>query len=194
MKEYDDFVAMLEAGRVNIPLKHMANSAGIMEFDHHRFDMVRSGIITYGLYPSDEVHADSMELYPALVWKTRVVHIKTAAENRGVSYGATYVTKGGEKIATVSVGYGDGYPRSLSGKGYVLIHGKKAPIIGRVCMDQFMVDVSHIPEVQMEDEVVLVGTSGEERITIEKLGDLSGRFNYEFVCDINKRVPRYYKE
>ncbi|MCD8119208.1 MAG: alanine racemase [Lachnospiraceae bacterium] len=193
MAVYDKFAADLSEHGVHIPLCHMENSAGIMEFTHHRCRMVRSGIVTYGLLPSDEVNAGALHLRPAMAWKSRVVDVKTVGAGLGVSYGATYVTKGGERIATISTGYGDGYPRSLSGKGYVLIRGRRAPILGRVCMDQFMADVSGIPDVCVEDVVTLVGSDGPETITAEQIGDLSGRFNYEFVCDINKRVPRYYR-
>jgi alanine racemase len=124
--------------------------------------------------------------------KSHIVYIKDVPAGVRVSYGGTYETKSPARIATIPVGYADGYPRSLSGKGYILIHGKKAPILGRVCMDQFMVDVTHIPEAAEDDEVVLMGSCGEQAITAEELGDLSGRFNYELVCDISERVPRIY--
>ena len=112
--------------------------------------------------------------------------------NRGISYGATYVTTHPCRIATVSIGYADGYPRSLSNKGWMLIHGKKAPIVGRVCMDQTMVDITDIPDVKIEDVVTLVGQDGSERISVEDMADLAGSFNYEFVCDVSKRVKRIY--
>ena len=132
-------------------------------------------------------------LFPALSLKSHVVHIKAVEPGWGISYGQTFVAKEKMKIATVSIGYGDGYPRMLSNKGYVLIRGKKAPILGRVCMDQFMVDVTHIEGVEMEDVVTLVGKDGDECITVEELSEICGRFNYEFICDINKRVTRIYK-
>lgn len=194
MERYDAFVKMLEACGVEIPLKHVCNSAAIMEFDHHRFQMVRSGIITYGLYPSEEVKKSNLALRPALEWKAHVVHVKTAGPGLGISYGKTYVTdRPWTRIATVNVGYGDGYPRNLSNKGRVLIHGKSAPIIGRVCMDQFMVDVSEIDDVKVEDEVTLIGRDGDEVISVEEAAGLAGTFNYEFVCGIGKRVPRIYR-
>ena len=194
MERYDAFVKMLEACGVEIPLKHVCNSAAIMEFDHHRFQMVRSGIITYGLYPSEEVKKSNLALKPALEWKAHVVHVKTAGPGLGISYGKTYVTdRPWTRIATVNVGYGDGYPRNLSNKGRVLIHGKSAPIIGRVCMDQFMVDVSEIDDVKVEDEVTLIGRDGDEVISVEEAAGLAGTFNYEFVCGIGKRVPRIYR-
>ncbi|EHI97486.1 Alanine racemase [Clostridium sp. DL-VIII] len=193
MERYDNFINLLDERSINIPIKHICNSAGIMEFNHHRFDMVRSGIITYGLYPSEEVNKSAIELKPALEWKAHVVNVKTVDEGCGVSYGKTYITKGKTKIATISVGYADGYPRALSSKGRVLISGEYAPIIGRVCMDQMMVDVTHIDNVEIEDEVILVGKDKDKSISVEELAYLAGSFNYEFVCGICKRVKRIYE-
>ena len=193
MERYDSFVSLLENHGINIPVKHICNSAGIMEFDHHRYDMVRAGIILYGLYPSEEVDKSALDLTPALSWKSHVVNIMEPEMNRGISYGATYVTDHPCRIATVSIGYADGYPRSLSNQGWVLIHGKKAPIVGRVCMDQMMVDITGIDEVRIEDEVTLIGPDGGERISMEEMANLAGSFNYEFPCDISKRVKRVYK-
>lgn len=186
---------MLRARGVEIPVKHICNSAGIMEFDDYRFDMVRSGIVTYGLYPSEEVDKSRLPLIPALSWKSRVIHVQDAEPGLGVSYGATYTTEGPcTRIATVSAGYADGYPRALSNKGRVLIHGRYAPILGRVCMDQMMVDVSHIPDVKVEDAVTLIGREGDRRITMEEVADPACRFNYEMACGISKRVPRIYPD
>lgn len=193
MSRYDNFLHLLEEKNIHIPIKHMCNSAGIMEFDNHRFDMVRSGIITYGLYPSEEVNKDAVKLKAALEWKTHVINVNIVDEGHGVSYGKTYITKGKTKIATLSVGYADGYPRSLSSKGKVLIHGKYAPIIGRICMDQMMVEVTHIDNVKIEDEVTLVGRDGDRIISVEELADMAGSFNYEFVCGIGTRVKRVYE-
>lgn len=192
LARFDFFVELLEKNHISIPVKHVCNSAGIMEFDDHRYDMVRAGIILYGLYPSEEVRKEALELAPAMEWKTHVVNIMEPEMNRGISYGATYVTDHPCRIATISIGYADGYPRSLSNKGWVLIHGKKAPIVGRVCMDQTMVDITDIPDVKMEDVVTLIGRDGEERISVEDMADLSGSFNYEFVCDVGQRVKRIY--
>lgn len=189
---FEWFCEKLKERNVEIPVKHLCNSAGIMEFTDYRYNMVRAGIIIYGLWPSDEVQFENLSIKPALSWYSHVIHVQTAEAGVGVSYGAAYVTKKPARIATVSIGYADGYPRSLSGKGYVLIHGKKAPILGRVCMDQMMVDVSEIPDVKEEDTVTLIGTDGEETITMEELGRLSGRFNYELACDIGRRVKRIY--
>lgn len=186
---------MLRARGVEIPVKHICNSAGIMEFDDYRFDMVRSGIVTYGLYPSEEVDKSRLPLIPALSWKSRVIHVQDVEPGLGVSYGATYTTEGPcTRIATVSAGYADGYPRALSNKGRVLIHGRYAPILGRVCMDQMMVDVSHIPDVKVEDAVTLIGREGDRRITMEEVADPACRFNYEMACGISKRVPRIYPD
>lgn len=194
LEKYDKMTALLAERGVTIPLRHICNSAGIMEFDDHRFEMVRSGIITYGIYPSEEVKKERLDLIPALSWKSHVIHVKEVGPGIGVSYGATYVTeKPMTRIATVSAGYADGYPRALSNQGCVLIHGKKAPIIGRICMDQMMVDVTDIPDVQVEDVVTLVGTDGDETITIEEIANPAARFDYEMLCDISSRVTRVYK-
>ena len=192
MEQYDRMCDMLDERRVVIPIKHICNSAGIMEFDSHRFQMVRSGIITYGLYPSEEVDKRALDLRPSMSFRSHVVNVHTAPAGVGVSYGATFVTKQPTRIATVSVGYADGYPRALSNKGRVLIHGQFAPVLGRVCMDQIMVDVSHIDNVRIEDVVTLFGRDGENFIPVEEPADLSASFNYEFVCSLSRRVTRVY--
>ena len=192
MERYDWFYERLKERNIKIPVKHMCNSAGIMEFDSHRFDMVRAGIILYGLYPSEEVNKTILDLKPVMSWKSHVVNVFTASPNIGVSYGATFKTGKNTKIATVSVGYADGYPRSLSGKGRVLIKGHSVPIIGRVCMDQMMVDITGLNDIEVEDAVTLVGCDGEEHIPVEEVAGQAGSFNYEFVCGVSKRVPRVY--
>ena len=192
MERYDRMCQWLDARGVVIPIKHMCNSAGIMEFDSHRFQMVRSGIITYGLYPSEEVNKAALDLRPAMRFCSHVVHVHTAEAGCGVGYGATYVTERPTRIATVSVGYADGYPRALSNQGRVLIHGQFAPVIGRVCMDQIMVDVSHIENVQVEDVVTLFGRDGDNCIPVEEPAELASSFNYEFVCGLSQRVKRVY--
>ena len=188
---YDAFDAMLKERGVNIPIRHLNNSAGLMNFDRP-YDMVRSGIITYGMYPSDEVSPELLALKPALRWLSRVTHVKTLPAGREISYGGTYVTKKDTVVATIPVGYADGYRRNLSGKFYVLIKGKKAPILGRVCMDQMMVDVTDIPGVKIDDQVTLIGMDGDEVITIEEISAVADSFNYEFACGISRRVPRIY--
>lgn len=180
----------LEERKVTFPYYHCSNSAGIIDVKEANMDLVRAGISTYGLYPSNEVEKKNVPLKPALQLISHVAHVKWVESGTPVSYGCTYVTKRRTRIATIPVGYGDGYPRSLSNKGYVLISGKKAPILGRVCMDQFMVDVTDIDAVTFQDRVTLVGTDGGEDLPVEVLSDLSGRFNYEFVCDLGKRIPR----
>ena len=177
---------------IRIPVRHCSNSAGIVELKEANLDAVRAGITLYGLWPSDEVKRDIIFLQPVLSLKSRIVYIKKLEAGMEVSYGGTFVAKETMQVATIPVGYGDGYPRSLSNQGYVLIRGQKAPILGRVCMDQFMVDVSHIEGVAEKDPVTLIGTEGKEIITAEELGELSGRFNYELVCDLGKRIPRVY--
>ena len=185
---FDD---MLKARGVHIPIRHLDNSAGLMNFPAH-YEMVRSGIVTYGMYPSDEVNPALLELKPALRWESRITHVKLLEPGREISYGGTIVTTRPTMVATIPVGYADGYRRSLSGKFYVLIRGRKAPILGRICMDQMMVDVTDIPEAQLNDRVVLVGTDGSETITMEAISAAADSFNYEFVCGISRRVPRIY--
>ena len=179
---------------VRIPIKHCSNSAGIVDIPDANMDMVRAGIILYGLWPSNEVNKRGMDLQPVMSLKSHISYLKELEEGRKISYGGTYETTEKQLIATIPVGYGDGYARSLSNKGHVIIRGQKAPICGKVCMDQFMVDVSHIEGVRVGDAVTLLGRDGNESITMEELGDLSERFNYEFACLITPRVPRvYYK-
>jgi len=195
LRQFQDFIAQLEeTAGIQIPMKHCSNSAGIVEMPEANMDAVRAGIILYGLWPSDEVKEHGkIALKPSLSLKSRVVYVKTVPAGREISYGGTFTTKRKTCVATICVGYGDGYPRSLSNKGYVLINGQKAPILGRVCMDQFMVDITDIKgTVQIGDEVTLIGTDMGEEITMEALGALSGRFNYELACDLGKRIPRIY--
>lgn len=188
---FDGFIRLLKQRGVDIPYCHMDNSAGLMNFENH-YDLVRSGIVTYGLYPSGEVDPKLLKLQPALSWCSRVTHVKTLPAGREISYGGTYVTTKPTVVATIPVGYADGYCRSLSGKFYVLIHGKKAPILGRICMDQMMVDVTEIPDVAVGSRVVLVGRDREQAISVEEIAEAAGSFNYEFICGISRRVPRYY--
>ncbi len=188
---FDEFCGMLKDRGVMVPIRHLNNSAGLMNFDRH-YDMVRAGIVTYGMYPSGEVNPELLQLRPALQWLSRVTHVKILPEGRQISYGGTYTTTKDTRVATVPVGYADGYRRNLSGKFYVLIHGKKAPILGRICMDQMMVDVTDIPETLPGDRVTLVGSDGEETITMEQISAVADSFHYEFVCGISRRVPRIY--
>ena len=177
---------------LKIPLRHCSNSASILELPNMHMDAVRAGIILYGMWPSDEVKRDGIVLEPLLSLKSRIAYIKELDAGQEISYGGTFCTANPMRVATIPVGYADGYPRGLSNKGDVLIAGKRARILGRVCMDQFMVDITKIPDAKAGDEVTLIGKDGKEFISIEKFGDLSGRFSYEFACDISKRVPRVY--
>lgn len=196
LEKFTEMTEALENAGVSFRFKHCSNSAGIIELPEQKFNLVRAGIISYGMWPSDEVRQDVVQLKPILSLKSHVVYVKEVEPGTTVSYGSTWTAGERRTIVTVPVGYGDGYPRSLSGKGYVLIHGQKAPIVGRVCMDQMMVDVTDVADgVKTGDTVTLIGRDGEMCITAEELGNLSGRFNYELMCDLGNRIPRiYYKD
>ena len=190
-KKFKNVITELEENGIKIPLKQAANSATIIDMPEMQLDMVRPGIMTYGLRPSHEVN-ESFSLKPVLSWKSKIVYLKEVSPGTGISYGATYVTEEKRQIATIPLGYADGYLRLLSNKGEILINGRRAPIRGRVCMDQFMVDVTEIPDVKIGDEVVLIGKQGSAEITATELADLVGTINYEITCSISKRVPRVY--
>ena len=185
------FIHGLEDFGYSIPIKHIDNSAGVMELDDKEFDMVRLGIVTYGLYPSDEVNHD-IEIRPAMSLITHVSHVKTLPAGVGISYGGTYVTTKPTRVATLTVGYADGYPRAQSNIGRVLVHGCYAPILGRVCMDQIMIDVTDIEDVKVRDEVILIGSEGDKCISVEEVAAPAASFNYELVCNVARRVPRVY--
>lgn len=191
-RKFQEFQKALEAQGLEIPICHCSNSAGIIRMPEANLNAVRAGVILYGLYPSEDVEKEPVPLKPVMELKSHIAYIKTVEAGVQISYGGTFTTQRETRVATIPVGYADGYARGLSNKGSVLIRGKRAPILGRVCMDQFMVDVTDIPQAQELDEVVLLGRSGDEQITMEELGELSGRFNYEFACCISKRVPRIY--
>lgn len=193
-KLFKKFIDMLKNRDIEIPIKHINNSAGIMNFED-RFDMCRMGIITYGLYPSEDVDKSLLSIKPVMKWVTTVSHIKELEKGREISYGGTYTTKETRTIATIPVGYADGYPRCLSNIGRVIINGKYAPIVGRVCMDQFMVDITDIENVTLNSEVVLIGKDGDARLSMEEVSNAAHSFNYELPCVITRRVPRtYYKD
>lgn len=187
---FDAFYEMLAQRGVQIPIRHLDNSAGTMRFDSH-YDMVRLGISLYGLPPSADMELP-LSLRSAMQWESSVSHVKTLEPGRAISYGGTFVTEKPMVVATVRVGYADGYRRSLSGKFHMLIGGKKAPILGRVCMDQTVVDVTDIPDVKPGDRVILMGTDGVENISAEAIAAAAQSFNYEQVCDISRRVTRVY--
>lgn len=197
-KQFDDFLAFtqkIEESGIALPVKHISNSAGIIDAPEVQLDMVRDGICLYGLYPSEEVQKERLALIPAMELKAYVSYVKELEAGIEIGYGGTYTTTRKTKVATIPVGYADGYPRCLSGKGRVLIHGESAPIIGRVCMDQFMVDVTDIAPVKEGDIVTLFGRDGDAMLSVEEVSGMSYSFNYEFVCDVGKRVPRvFYKQ
>lgn len=197
VEQHEKFVWMEEVLKnegLNITYYHCDNSAGIIDFPDMKHNLVRAGISIYGMYPSDEVCKDAVNLKPSLELISHITFVKEIEAGTPISYGGTFVAQEKMRVATIPVGYGDGYSRRLSNKADVLIHGKRARILGRVCMDQFMVDVTHIPEAKYMDQVVLIGFDGEEHIPVEELSSLCGRFHYEFVCCLGRRIPRVYIE
>lgn len=191
---FDKFVDLLADRNIDPPIKHICNSAGTVEFTK-QYDMCRVGVLLYGLYPSDEVDTSKMNLIPAMEIISHVVHVKTVPKGYKIGYGHIYEAPSERVIATVSIGYADGYSRSCTGKGYVLIKGKKAPVVGKVCMDQIMVDVTDIDDVRVGERAVIMGISNRSTITAEELGEMSCSFNYEVICNFTKRVARlYYKD
>ncbi|HHX11376.1 MAG TPA: alanine racemase [Clostridiales bacterium] len=192
LKRFKEFVDKLVQEGIHIPIKHISNSAGILDYPDAEFNMVRCGIVAYGIYPSEFVLKDEVKLIPAMELKTHVIYVKDVDEGVGISYGSTYVTLKKTKVATIPVGYADGYSRNLSNVGKVIINGQYAPIIGRICMDQFMVDVTHIPEVKQGDTVTLLGKDQEAYISSEELAEWSHSFVYELICTVGKRIPRVY--
>ncbi len=189
--KFKKFLSMLDERGVNVPIKHINNSAGIMNFDEH-FDMCRMGIILYGLYPSEEVDKSLLSIKPAMKWVCRISHVKALEAGREISYGGTYKTEKKQVVATVPVGYADGYPRCLSNKGRDLINGEYAPFLCRVCMDQFMIDVTNIKNVSVGTEVTLIGSDRGNTLSMEEVSMLGHSFNYELPCRITRRVTRTY--
>jgi len=182
----------LRRGGLDIPLKHAANSPALMEMPEAHLDMVRAGIIVYGLNPSDRFKQSSLKLIPAMSLKAKVAYVKKVPAGFKVSYGCTFTTVQPTVIATLPLGYADGYPRSLSSKGEVLLNGRRSPVIGRVCMDQIMVDAGSASDIKMGDEAVIIGRQGDEEITADETAMKLGTINYEVVCMISLRVPRIY--
>lgn len=191
-RRFTEMLERLEQRGVTFAIRHVSNTAAIIDLPEYNLDMVRCGIGTYGMYPSVDVQKNRVILTPAMELKTHISYVKELPKGVGISYNGTYVTERPMRVATVPVGYGDGYPRLLSSKGRVLIHGKSAPILGRVCMDQFMVDVSEIPEAKQNDDVTLMGHDGYECIPTEEISAYAGTINYEIVCEVGKRIPRVY--
>ena len=195
MQQFGCFKEMIESllrEDIDFEVRHCANSAAVFDYPLSHLDMVRAGIVIYGLYPSEELR-HKPDLTPVLSLRSVVSHVKTVKPGATISYGRKFTAQKEMKVATVPVGYADGYPRILSAKGaQVLIGGKRCPILGRVCMDQLMADVSALSDVKVGDTVTLIGRDGEEAITADELANLEGSINYEVVCGLSKRVPRVY--
>lgn len=191
-KKIKDFIAELEKRNINIPLKHVSNSGAIMDMPETYLDAVRAGIILYGYYPSNEVNKEKLDIKPILTLKTTVSHVKEVEEGTSISYGRTFITERKSKIATIPIGYADGYSRLLSGKAKVIINGKFAPVVGRICMDQCMIDVTDIGEVKVGDEVILLGEEGNLKFNADDFAEIMGTINYEITCMLKQRIPRVY--
>ncbi|SHI11965.1 alanine racemase [Clostridium intestinale] len=192
LAKFNKFVDDLENEGIKINIKHASNSAGIMDLPEAHFNAVRPGIIMYGYYPSNEVIKERLDLKPALTLKTSVVHVKTLPKDMYISYGRKYKTDKERVIATLPIGYADGYTRALSNKGKVIVNGKLASIVGAVCMDQCMIDVTDVGTVNVGDEVILLGEHGNTRFNADDLAELLDTINYEIICMIGRRVPRVY--
>ena len=192
LEKFLDFADRLRQEGLELPIKHAANSGALIDMPDSYLDMVRPGIATYGLYPSDEVNHARVALKPVMTLKSRIIHLKKVPAGFNVSYGITYQTDEPTTIATVPIGYADGFNRLLSSRGHMLIHGRKAPIIGRVCMDLTMIDVGSMPDVQIEDEVVVFGQDGNGVITADEIAAKLNTINYEIVTSITARVERVY--
>lgn len=196
LKQIENFKSVileLEKAGIHVPIKHCCNSGGILSFPEMQLDMVRAGVILYGLYPSNEVK-NKINLKPAMQLKTVVSQVKTIPEGTSVSYGRTFVSDRKLKIASVAIGYADGYSIKFSNNSDMLLHGKRVKVLGRVCMDQLMLDVRDVEDIKEGDEVTVFGYDGENYISVEELADKIGTINYEIVCLIGKRVPRIYCE
>jgi alanine racemase len=192
LENFHDLLNRLSRAGLEFPIRHAANSAALIDVPEAHLDMVRPGIALYGLYPSDDVDKSRIKLVPAMTLKTRVAHIKKVPTGFRVSYGSTFKTNKPTSIATVSIGYADGYNRLLSSKGQMLLHGQRAPLVGRVCMDLTMLDVGHISTVQQDDEVVVFGQQGSGLISADELAAALNTINYEIVTSLTHRVPRLY--
>lgn len=190
---FNQVVDRLKTEGIKIPIRHIANSAGIIELEETHLDMVRAGISIYGLYPSNEVNKDRVSLKQAMSLKAQIILIKEVPQGTSISYGRTFVTEYPTKIATLALGYADGYPRLLSNRGEVLVKGKRAPVVGKITMDQFMIDVGHIPGVQLGEEVVIMGAQGEDFISADEIAEKTETISYEIVTRIGLRLPKVFK-
>lgn len=191
IRMFEELMKQLEKKGIHIPIKHTSNSLGVLDYPEGHFNMVRPGLMIYGLSPRDRLRH---KLFPALSLKTRIAYVKDVEKGKGISYGHTYVTSRKTRLATLPIGYGDGYPRSLSNKAFCLIAGKRARIIGRVCMDQMLADVTNIPQAKIGQEVVLIGRQKDTAISAEELAKLAGTISYEIACNLAHRVPRIYRD
>ncbi|ABS35309.1 alanine racemase [Clostridium botulinum] len=194
MNKYNAFINKLEEKNIQVPIKHIANSAAIIDLENTHLDAVRAGIIMYGYYPSNYVLRNNINLKPVMSLKTSIVHIKKVSSGEYISYGRTFKTKRESIIATLPIGYADGYNRLLSNKGKVIVNGKLAPVIGRVCMDQCMIDVTFIENLKVGDVVTIMGEENGVSYTAEDIASQIGTISYEVICNVNKRVPRVYKK
>lgn len=192
VEKYNYFYNLLVEEGINIPIRHVSNSASIIDLEDIHYDAVRPGIILYGYYPSNEVNMDKIKLEPAMTVKANIVHIKKLPKGESISYGRKFSTERETIVGTIPVGYADGYTRLLFGKGKVIVNGKFAPIIGRICMDQFMVDLTDVGEVKVSDEVILLGSDGKLKYDADDIAEDLGTINYEVICAVSKRIPRVY--
>jgi alanine racemase len=192
LDRFMDLLTRLKKEGLQPPLRHAANSAALIDMPDSHLDMVRPGIATYGLHPSDEVNKSNVDLKPVMTLKSKIIHLKRVAPGFNISYGITFQTKNPTTIATVPVGYADGFNRLLSSRGYMLVHGRRVPVVGRVCMDLTMLDVGAISGVALEDEVVVFGKQGNGAVTADEIASSLDTINYEIVSSITGRVPRVY--
>jgi alanine racemase len=192
LSHFNGIYDKLRQAGVDIPSRTIANSAAIMELPSAYFDAVRPGIVLYGCYPSQEVDTNRLSIKPVMSVKANIVHLKTVPSGSSVSYGRRFTTERESLIATLTLGYADGYPRYLSGKGRVIVNGVYAPVVGNICMDQCMIDVTDVPDVKLGDEVVLMGSQGELTIPADEIGEKTGTINYEIVCAFGQRLPKIY--
>lgn len=192
LAQFIEILQVLKRNGLEFPLCHAANSAALIEMPEAHLDMVRTGIAIYGLYPGKETKKDYVKLKPAMSLKSRIIQVKDVPPGFNVSYGSTFKTQKNSRIATVALGYADGYPRLLSSKGSMLLHGRCAPVLGRVCMDMTMIDITHLEDVRVGDEVVAFGHQGNDQLHVDELAELVGTINYDVVANINHRVPRIY--
>ena len=191
-KKYNLFYEKLVSKDIKINMRNIANSAAIMELPETHYDATRPGIILYGYYPSNEVNEELLTIKPVLTWKANIVYIKTLEKDQYIGYGRKFKTERKSIIATLPVGYADGYTRMMSGKAKVIINGKFAPVVGNICMDQCMIDITDIGDVKVGDEVILMGNNGNLKFNADDLASILGTINYEVICMISKRVPRVY--